>query len=138
MSSRVRALAVLIAVLFAGCIFGAVGLRFWERRLPGDRGFPYSSRDQGRPDRLVERLQLTPEQQAQLKAILEDSRRQIHDGRLEMEQKMSVIRAQTNGKIAAILNDEQKKKFEQFLKEGESRRGSPGRRGQRNGRPPEY
>ena len=92
MRSRARALAVLIAVLLVGCLLGVAGLHLWEKRFQGDRGFPYPSREQGHPNRLVERLQLTSEQQAQLKAILEDSRRQINATRVEMGQKMDAIR----------------------------------------------
>jgi hypothetical protein len=138
MSSRGRALAVLIAVLLVGCLLGVAGLHLWEKRFQGDRGFLYPSREQGHPNRLVERLRFTSEQQVQFKAILEDSRRQIKAGRVEMEQKLDAIRAQTNGRIAAMLNEEQKKKFEQFLREAESRKGPTGRRGGRDGHAPEH
>lgn len=134
MKNRTQALAVLIAVFLVGCVLGIAGLRVWQNRLQGEGGFLFPWREQGRTNRLVELLQLTPEQNAQLNAILQDTRRQIDASRLETERKMDTIRAQANAKIEAILNDEQKKKFAQYVKEAGSRGDSRGYRGERGDR----
>jgi uncharacterized protein HemX len=135
MKNRARALAVLIAVLLAGFILGIAGFHFWQKRPLQYRDFPFSSRVQSRPDGLAEQLQLTADQQQQLKAILEDSRRQIEAGSVEMEKKLEGIRTQTNDRIAAMLNDEQKK-FGQYITEGDLLRNPGGRRGDRGHRKP--
>ena len=120
MKNRTRALAAIFAVLLIGCLLGMTGYHFWGRGLQKHSAVSDAQRTQGHAGRLADRLQLTKEQKAQLNAILEDSRRQIDAGRKELELKMQTIRAQTNEKIAAILNDEQRKNFQQFLGEAKS------------------
>jgi Spy/CpxP family protein refolding chaperone len=134
MKNRGRALAVLVAVLLAGCLLGVAGLHLWQSRYPRDAGGPYASRMRGGPDRLAERLQLTSDQQTKLHAILDGSRREIEDSRLETDKKLEAIRIRTNSQITAILTEEQKKRFEQFLQEGDTRRMPSGRKGDRGRR----
>ncbi len=122
MKNRTRALAVMTAVLLAGCLLGVAGFRFWERGFRGRDAIPQAPRVPGQTDRLARRLHLNPEQEAQLKAILEESRRQINSGRAELEQKMETVRVQTNEKIAAILDDGQKKEFQRLLSQAEAHR----------------
>ena len=88
----------------------------WGRDLQKHPAVSDTQRAQGHTGRLASRLQLTKEQEAQLNAILEDSKRQIDAGRKELESKMQTIRAKTNERIAAILNDEQRTKFQQLSK----------------------
>ena len=126
MSNRARAVAVLIAVLVVGCLIGMVGHSLWEWREGLGRKPEVEAR-------FAQTLQLSPEQQEQLEAILEESRRQIDATRAEMGRKFDEVRAATNAKIAAILSDEQKKKFEQLLKEADSH-GRPDREGEGHGR----
>lgn len=120
MKNRTRALAAIFAVLLIGCLLGVAGYHYWGRGLPKHSAVSDAQRAQGHAGRLADRLQLTIEQKAQLNAILADSRRQIDAGRNELESKMQTIRAQTNEKIAAILNDEQKKNFQQIRNETKS------------------
>jgi Spy/CpxP family protein refolding chaperone len=129
MSSRAKAVVVLIAVLLAGCLIGIWGFDEWTERSGGDRG-GFSSRQPDVEARFARRLELSSEQQKQLNEILEESRRQIDTTRAEMGKKFDEIRAATNTKIAAILTEEQKKKFEQLLKEAEAHgRADPGDEG---------
>ena len=102
---------------------GVTGLHFWERGVRGRDGIPLTPGVQGQTERFAKRLQLTAAQEAQFKAILEDSRRQINNGRAELEMKLETIRNQTNEKIAAILNDEQKRAFQKLLGEAAAHRG---------------
>jgi Spy/CpxP family protein refolding chaperone len=120
MKNRARALAAIIAVLLIGCLLGVAGYHLWGGGLQKHSAISDTQRAQGHAGRLADRLQLTKEQKAQLNAILADSRRQIDAGRKELESQMQTIRAQTNEKIAAILNDEQRKNFQQFLGEAKS------------------
>ncbi len=134
MKDRARALAVMIAILLAGCLLGIASLRIWERGFRGRDGSFLTPRAQGQTERLAKRFRLSAEQEAQLKAILEDSRRQINNGRAELETKLETIRKQTNEKIAAILNDEQKEAFRKLLSEAEAHRGHSGRGEGKGGR----
>jgi hypothetical protein len=134
MKNKTSALVVMIAVLLAGFLLGAAGLHFWQKRSDGDVNLLLQSRSRGITRGLVEQLQLTSEQQTQLRTILEDLRRQINEGNSEMERKLAALRDQANAKIAAMLNDAQKKKFEQILSEGRGGRDPAGRRGDARGR----
>jgi hypothetical protein len=73
---------------------------------------------------LTEELNLTGDQPAKVKTILEDQRTQamtvIGDGGLSRDdkvQKIRGIRENTIAKVRGILNDDQKKKFDQMLGE---------------------
>jgi hypothetical protein len=124
MSDRLRALTVLVAVFLLGCMVGATCFLVWGGKVVaarGSRGEPFSRGD--RPMRLVERLQLSPDQEAVVRTILAESRKQMDAVRAESTPRTAVIRADMDKKISAVLNDEQKKKFDEFRKEMESRRG---------------
>jgi Spy/CpxP family protein refolding chaperone len=134
MNNRVRALESLIAVFLLGLLMGAGGALIWSHNgLPNGASWFSTG---GNRNHFSEMLNLTPEQDTQMKAIFQDTRRQTAALRDEMEPKFAAIRAEANGKIAALLNDEQKKKFEQYLKERDSPRSharggnSPENRGQ--------
>jgi periplasmic protein CpxP/Spy len=73
---------------------------------------------------LTEKLDLTADQQAKIKTILEDQRQQMDairkDDSLSREDKMSKARAlreASQAKVREILNDDQKKKLDQLEQE---------------------
>jgi predicted secreted Zn-dependent protease len=72
--------------------------------------------------RLVERLQLSPDQEKSVREILSESRKQMEALRAESAPRFSAIRAEMDRKIEALLNDQQKQKFREFLKEMTARR----------------
>jgi Spy/CpxP family protein refolding chaperone len=123
MKNRASALAVIFAVLLIGCILGIAGYHFFEKRSYGGSAVSSVGRIPGHTGRLAEQLQLTKEQEKQLGVILEESRHQIETGRNQWDLKLQEIRTKTNERIATILNDEQKQKFQTIL----STAGSHGR-----------
>ena len=127
MKDRSRALAVMIAVLLAGCVLGVTGLHFWEAAFGARVGASVTPRVKGQNARLARLLQLSTTQETKLKAILDDSRREIDAGRAEWETKLEAIRTRTNEKITAILNDEQKEQFQQVLAKGDVHKHGSGR-----------
>ena len=134
MTSRKNAVAVLAAVLLIGCLLGASGAWLWNRQpqSPIDLTDRYSRHDYS--SGLIDRLQISSEQETQLREILEDSRRQINACREELQEKMDDIRADTNARIADILDEDQKSTFESLIREAEAQRGG-GRHGGRGRRP---
>ncbi len=130
MNDRPRALAVLISIFLAGCILGAIGFFLWARNMP--QAPPFHGRPEGfggmnggrleRP-RIPQILQLTPEQLTGFRAIMEDSRREIEALWIDQEPKIEAIRTETNRKLLEILNEDQRKKYQDFLKEMEQWRG---------------
>ena len=131
MKNRTRAVEVIVAVLLIGCILGIVGYHFYERGFGTKPAISTAGHVSGHAGRLADRLQLTKEQERQLGEILEDSRRQIETDRKAFDSKLQETRAKTNERIAAILNDEQKKKFQQILIDAGSHERSADRGGGR-------
>jgi Spy/CpxP family protein refolding chaperone len=160
-TNRPRAFAVLVAVFLVGCIAGASGSYYWLKK---DTDIRSRHRDEGPPGpqgrqrwmQLLHSLQLTSEQDAQFKEIMAESRKQVEPLWKQQEpllkqmeplrrqldairdsqfDKLDAIRAETNRKLSAILNPEQKKLFEAFLKESEEMRRRPPR-GRDFGPPP--
>ncbi len=135
MTDRPRALAVLIAVFVLGCVLGSAGSYMWLRHSEPPsarnmRSFPAGS-GPGR-QRLPELLQMTPEQENQFREIMAESRKKLESLRTEQEPKIEAIRAETNRELLSVLNPDQQKKFDGFLKEMEQFRRRPPR--ERNGR----
>ena len=122
MSSRLRALSVLIAVFLTGMVIGSGSLHLWLKSHPAyrpipDRMFAYSHH------RLPELLQLSPEQERRFREIMGESRQKFDAAWTECAPKFGTIRAEMHAKILAILDNEQKKRFETFLKEMVPQRG---------------
>jgi hypothetical protein len=107
-----REAAVLVFVVFLlGLLVGGVGNHLWGERVWGHQG-PVArsgppSRDQIVND-LTRELELTPSQQTQLGAIIDQTRAQWA---AQHEQ----IRQQGRARIRAILTVNQQAKFDQFL-----------------------
>ena len=156
MTKRPRALIVLLAVFLVGSIAGAAGSYYWLKQ--NMRPSQNHRRESGSPSmqgrqkwrQLLNSLQLTPEQDARFKEIMMESWKQMEELRKEaepirkqmntlmeeQEPKIGAIRTETNRRFSAILNREQKEKFDAFLKEAESMSHRPPR-GRDFGSPPE-
>jgi Spy/CpxP family protein refolding chaperone len=141
-TDRPRALVILVAVFLLGAVIGASGSYFWlknseNRREPSFGRIPLPSRGQGR-QRLPDFLQLTPEQETQFKEIMAESRRRLGELQKEQRPKVDAIRDETNRRFLEILNNEQRKKFELFLKQVQGFRQRPprGREGELPPPPP--
>ena len=123
MNSRKSAIAVIIAVLLIGCLLGVFGIWIWEKRAQNalNTNGRYIQSDYS--IRIFDQLQITSEQEAELAEILEESRKEILACRTELQNRMDSIRAETNEKIAGILDEDQRSTFELLLKKSESHRG---------------
>jgi Spy/CpxP family protein refolding chaperone len=116
MTERRRALAVLVAVFLLGSVVGAAGYYIWSLRASADEpGFGPQAGGRRRPPMMQDVLQLSPEQQKRFDAIMEESRNRMQALQVESAPKFKAIRAETDAQIVAILNEEQKKKFEAFV-----------------------
>ena len=110
-------LAVLLIFLI-GFVAGALSLEFYR-----SRNVMSSSRDmRGRFDRVFDKLNLTPDQKEQVKAIFDDARAQLNVIRKESEPKSREVRKQTDDRLQAVLTPEQWQQFQQMMEEMRSRR----------------
>lgn len=92
----------------------------------GGRRGPMSPDDQLK--RMTKDFDLTADQQAKIKPILENARKKMEDARNDsngdrqtMRQKMMQIRQDTNDQIRALLDDKQKEKFDKQQQERRDR-----------------
>jgi hypothetical protein len=147
---RPRAIVVLIAVFLLGCLAGSTGSFFWLKKSPepnrGVQEYRESPGKNGRmprpePPNFRQILQLTPEQYDQFQKIIGEYRKaiggirkQTDDFHFEQDKKIKSVLSEMNGKLTAVLNEEQKTKFEAWQKEFEKTRRRPPRG--REGPPP--
>jgi Spy/CpxP family protein refolding chaperone len=110
-----KVLSVLVLVFVAGALSGALSMRLGlHERLHG--GSPTLSK----PDsaklflgRCEKELNLTPEQSAQMKTILDDYKLYYQS----LQDQLDDVRATGKSRLMAVLTDEQKLKFEKLLAE---------------------
>lgn len=134
---------MLIVVFLAGCLLGIGGSWYWLQRYT-ESGLP----DGPPPPRghrgIPEMLQMTPEQEKRFGEIMRETRRQLDSLQMEQRPKIEEVLEQANARIAAILNEEQRNKFRDFIEDikrwrSRDRRdrhlGPPRRRGEE--RPPD-
>ena len=122
-----KALALIVLVLILGVALGAVGHSLFDRRVLGARTQTRTDQPRG-VNRLTTELNLTPDQQKQLSAILTDMQHGFDGVRRQMDPQFDQIREQGHDQIRQILTPEQRPKFEDFLKRvAEERRRRPNR-----------
>ncbi len=110
--------ALLIAVVFLlGVLLGAVATHMWGERVWGQQN-AYSA---GRKPvnqvvaEFTKELQLTPDQQTQVAAIIDDTRAQWKALYAPLDAQKEQIRQQSRARIRALLTPEQQPKFDAFM-----------------------
>ena len=126
MNDRLRALAVLLAVFLLGCLVSGGLFYFCSAHLLPDRPGPFGFREPPLPMEQV--LNLSSDQRIKFREIMNESREKFDAAMAENAPKLRVLRAEMHDKLLAILDEEQKKKFEEFTKQFENRRGDFKRR----------
>jgi ElaB/YqjD/DUF883 family membrane-anchored ribosome-binding protein len=125
--SRFVAVAAAIALVLSGVIVGALAtfliLERPERRpMMGRPQPPPPSPRPGPFTRDMElRLGLSEDQLKQIHAILRESREQADDMRRELRPRLESHLDATRKRIAAVLNSDQRKKFEDMVSEDRTR-----------------
>ena len=113
-------LAVLI-LFVAGFIAGGLAMNLYRSR-------EWSPRSGGRGsfEHMLDRLNLTQDQKAEVDKIFEDARNQLNELRKESAPKFREVRKNTDDRLKAVLTEEQ---FEQFQRMTHKRGGRFGPRG---------
>jgi Spy/CpxP family protein refolding chaperone len=120
--------AVLI-IFVIGFVAGGLAVNFYRAR-------PFSPSPTtmySRLDRIIDRLNLTPDQDSQVRAIFDDARAQLTEIRKESEPKFHEVRRRTDERLQAVLKPEQWDQFQQMKDEFKGRR--PHRRDRTKGQP---
>jgi hypothetical protein len=109
-----REAAFLVIIVFAlGILLGGLGTHLWGERVWGHQAAP-NSRDEI-IGRMTHEVGLTPEQQTQVTAIVDDTRAQWRALYSPLDPKKEEIRQQSRAKLRALMTPEQKVKLEDFF-----------------------
>jgi len=115
-----REAALLVFVVFLlGLLVGAVGNHFYgERVWGGKQETALPPRGSSRTQVLNEftrELELTPDQQTKVGAIIDDTRSQVRALYAPLDAQHDQLRQQARARIRAVLTPEQLPKFDQFM-----------------------
>jgi Spy/CpxP family protein refolding chaperone len=106
-----RILTTLVLVFLTGAMAGAIGMQFGlHRKLHDNAVYWRGDKAEFSYDRLKTELNLTPEQSARLKTILDDFVKYHED----LEAQIEDVRATGRNRIVQILTPDQRKRFEQL------------------------
>jgi hypothetical protein len=109
-----REAAFLVIIVFAlGILLGGLGTHLWGERVWGRQAAP-NSRDE-LIGRMTHEVGLTPEQQTQVTAIVDDTRAQWRALYSPLDSKKDEIRQQSRAKLRALMTPDQKPKLEDFF-----------------------
>lgn len=112
--SNPKVLAILAVVFLCGAAFGAVAVRqYLHNRMPvpGGREFVYQGKRLGL-EQLKSELQLRPEQALRVELMLDDFAKYYQN----IEDQRSDVAAMGKQKILDVLDEGQKRRFEQMLR----------------------
>jgi hypothetical protein len=108
--------AILVLVVFIlGVLLGGVGNHLWGERVWGHAYPPGPPSHTQFVSELTRELQLTPDQQRQLTAIVDDTKSKIHAAYAPADAQREQLRQQGRARVRAILTPEQLPKFEAFM-----------------------
>ena len=114
-NARMEAAILVFVVFLLGLLLGGVGSHLWDERVLGQE--PVNSkptRDQVVND-LTQRLQLTPDQQKQIAAMIDDTRSKWQALYAPLDAPREQIRKQGRANIRAVLTPDQQLKLDDFL-----------------------
>src|ERR1700677_2238426 len=104
---------LVLVVFVLGVLVGGLGNHVWGQRVWGMRNERPSHRDF--LAEFTQRLDLTPAQQAQVKAIAEDTTQQWRDLYDPIDHKRDEISAVSRERLGAAMTPEQLPKFEELI-----------------------
>lgn len=117
-----RAVFYLVLVFLLGVALGGVGAYLADEWNVVDWHRHGRNRGRGLVGWLSGELALTPQQQTQLQAILEETGKQYKGIRNRMRAENEQVRQAARQRIREILTDEQQPKFEELLRQIDAKR----------------
>jgi hypothetical protein len=109
--------AMLVALVFLlGILLGGVGTHLWGERVWGVRADVPVPQQKHLDVQLTQDLQLTGDQQKQLRVIIEDTQSKWRALYRPLEGQRDQIREESHDQMRAILTPEQKPQFDAFMK----------------------
>ena len=122
-SSRTKARLIVITVFVIGFAAGALSLNLYQRLTSSASPKP-EDRAGVLIQKMNERMDLTTDQQAQIRAILDKTAEKYFEIRVDMEprlkdfeQRFNAVRQHQRDEIRALLNEKQLPKFNEMVEE---------------------
>lgn len=119
-----KAKALVFAIFALGIGAGILGSNVYTTRLvSAPAPNPPADRNQAQRDinKFYDYLGTTPDQREQIHKILEDTRADFQKLRIETQPRFKAIQDGSRAKIRAVLNDDQRKKYDEFRKRMDER-----------------
>ena len=121
-----KAKILVFSVFFIGIITGVLIANFYTTRVAGA---PDTTNSQDRAQRaqrdvnkFYDYLGLNQGQREQMHKIGEETRCQFHELRAETHPRLQAIQEKSRGKMRALLNDDQRQKYDEFSRKMDERR----------------
>jgi hypothetical protein len=123
-----KAKALVFVIFFLGIATGVLVANFYTTRvvsapaLPNAPAADRAQRAQRDINKFYDYLGLNQDQREQMHKIGEETRREFQDLRKETQPRFEAIQEASRVKIRTVLNDEQRKKYDEFRQKMDERR----------------
>ena len=135
----VKAKILVFAIFFIGIATGILIANFYTTRVTGspDASNPPDRTQRAQRDinKFYDYLGLNPTQREEVHKIGEETRREFRELRKETQPRFQAIQEKSREKIRALLNDEQRKKYDEFRRKMDARRQNHDRDSKNGGAP---
>jgi Spy/CpxP family protein refolding chaperone len=122
-NARLEAAVLVLVVFMLGLLLGGVGSHLWDERVLGETAAIKTNPTRNdRVNGLTQRLQLTPDQQKQIGATIDETLAKWKALYTPLDDQREAIRQQGRANIRAVLTPEQQVKFDEFLKQLDEQR----------------
>ena len=123
-ASQTKARVIILAVFVLGLAAGALSTNLYQRLT--NSGPARADRPHGKPtdvlDKLNNRLNLSSDQQASIREILQGTFNQYDGIKKDIEPRMDVVRQQGRQRIRELLRPDQLPKYEEMVREHDAER----------------
>ena len=135
----IKAKVLVFAIFFMGIASGLLIANFYTTRVTGSPDNDASANRPERAQRDINRfydyLGLDQPQREEMHRIGEETRREFQELRKETQPRYEAIQEQSRNKIRAVLNDEQRAKYDEFRRKMDERRRNRNRDGKNDREP---
>jgi len=121
-AQSLKAKVLVFAIFLAGIATGGVASNFYTTRLTAGPNANAPQRAQRDINKFYDYLGLNQEQREQMHKIGEETRQEFRALRAETQPRFEAIQEESRAKIRAVLNDEQRTKYDEFRKKMDERR----------------
>lgn len=113
--TRLKIWLVLVGVFVLGCVTGAALTGLYRSRASGDRSEARARAMHERFEKMRHELNLTDQQTAAVRAILDETRNEYRALRTELRPRFEEPRQKARARIRALLTPEQQQKFDALV-----------------------